>query len=549
MFVDIDSDTGLNEALDKVLSGCLPHKNYEPKLFNHIVNRVTLLFSEDEFSTKYFVFMQALNNLVKVSSVVSGFSPNFSRLNLELSLKNSVFEIINNPIVGMSDWLERNGLDSDMNIPRVSELAANKLFHMCMEYYDKLYEMANSSNDSLTLMPVLMESVRTNLIQGCVRTQVTILNSNFRWGRNTYSGSQGWIDFTDRFKIYLNNRLSVLDNLDKLVNSSTIEEQMRMRKVAKDLYKPLFNVGLKPIDEQTPITQHSYFVIVGEEGLGKTQLALHMANSLILEGKDVVYMNGESRPELLNTRLESNYLFRTTGYKVSSDIIPFIDEYEEDLQKVVNAATLDRIKPSNGGLFYNDQFSYQNFEAEVDAIMEQYPKTGAIIIDHSGLLKSIDKFSKKSTSEIMSDWSRIVIKVKNKYPISIIVLSHPGSEAKGAINKGKRPDKNPTAGTGQISKDADYVLILSQTPELKSRSLISFAFNKVRNFSSGIKPFLIKTEFGYGAFIYDESLQAYDNTNVNATIANIVESITGEDDSDNDIFDSGFEDDFSEYEG
>lgn len=539
MSIDIYDDE-LLEILDRVFSGCLPHENYNSELFTPLVTRFLGLFEEGELTDKFYVFANALNGLIKLRTAIPEFVPVFTRDILDKNLTNSVYELIFKKEVGMERWLQRNGLDSNLKIQMVAENAASKLYTNSLEYYDKLFEMKVSTNESISLLPTLMEKIIANLYRQGIRYQVEIEKGNFKWERKVYSGAMGGLDFMRDYSVYMKKRSNSLEQMEDIFVIDSIEKKQESFRVASQAFKPLCNIGIEPIDKLTPITQHSYVVLVGVEGLGKTHFAVQFANNVIENGKDVIFMTGESTKEFVNVRKEVNWLYSRKGYCINKDRLLDLESLDDPVaEKAVRSALVESLDDKYGKMRYRKTFCYDTFEAEVDDLMVRFPNTGAIILDHSGILGTSDKRNRWTMNEKVEMLSRAIIEVKKKYPIAVMLLSHPGSKAKKDIAKGYEPEENVTAYSNLPSRDADYVFILSATEEQKKQGLMELRPNKMRNFrSSGV--ILMNVDLEYSSFTFEG--------NADDALAGMDEIIESVDDEFEDEYEDEFDDEYSMYD-
>ena len=80
----------------------------------------------EEFSGPYYVLLKILTELKDLKSRFEDFSPVLTEESLSNTLEVSIADSITNPVVGMKEILEREGLPSNLEIETVKENACHK---------------------------------------------------------------------------------------------------------------------------------------------------------------------------------------------------------------------------------------------------------------------------------------------------------------------------------------------------------------------------------------------------------------------------------------
>ena len=460
----------LSSSLDYLISGTLPHENYEAEYFSSIIQNIFKLIRLEEMSMEYYVLFSALTQLKKIGSSIPEFKPHLSKEVLDTVLVSSLFDLIRRPEVRITRYLDSQGLPSDLNNELALEKAAQVLYERTMDLYDRCFEKAVPSSQALSGFSAFKEAYIRHVADEFLQVQREILEDGVRIGRVRYIGPEGWREYSRYFHSQLSMRLDAVE--DNTIHVKDIETGNELMLELTKLFEPLSEYNIRPLDNSVAIYKHRLVTIAGNEGIGKTSFSCYLAALLISKGKRVLYMHGESPKGLAYVRILCAYIRITTNKFITPDHITGKLGMSEEIEKLVRRVRLEL--DTSGNLILEKSFNYYTIYDELVSLYEEY-KFDAVFIDHSKTLSG----GRKEKEDI--DALAIALRTfKVKYPVYICVLSHLSVIAKEMLQRGKKVTSSPTRGSTTLSGESDEVFILNRTEELKRQSLIALDVYKIR---------------------------------------------------------------------
>lgn len=524
--LDILSDEYLSDSLNIAISGMLPHENYDPTLFGPILNGVLNYINLEEMYMEYYVLFSSLIQLRKLQVQVEGFEPALTEDVLSSVLESNLYDVVRNPSIRIKEWLLREGHPDNLEIETTLELAVQKLYSRTMDLYRECLSRAVPSNEALSSLPTLKSRFISNVSESSLSVQRDILENGYRYRRKFLVGPEGWLEYITMLKTDLQKRLDASD--EGTFHIDSIDKVNEIMEKVKDLYEEMGTYNIPPLDSSTPILKHRLVVISGNEGVGKTTLAIDNATRLIIGGKRVVFMVGESTEALIFAKVLSNYIYHTRDLYVTPEHIANKLEVTEEIDRVIKIASLELQQSKN--LILRNSFSYYDFYDQLSNLYETTP-FDAVFIDHSKALRGGVEESK--------DISSLAVQArdfKRDYPVSVFILSHLSTIAKEMISKGKRVDSSPTRGSSTLSGEADEVFVLFKNEKLRERNLIALDVYKTRG--PAINDLLILTmKSSVSGYEFDPTnQQTFDRSLVGAEAAlRQIEELHDEDEDDEDF--------------
>ena len=499
IYLEMIDDEGLQEPLNHLISGLLPAENYSSNFFVAILSSIDKYIKLEEFSGEYYVLMSIFRQLQRLTMSNLEYKPIVTKDSVESVVQANIYNLIRNEHVRMYDLLSINGYDSNLDIETNVEPAARLLFKKTMELYDKCMELNQDSAEAISYIPSLRESVLNNVAGQSIQIQTRILSSEFKFERKVYSGGLGWLDFSKMITSELQIRLDEEDSNGVIYLDNT-DKALALLDSLNEMFVPLAEYGLPPMDTATPMLRHRLVIICANENVGKTMFATDNVGQLLCEGRKVVFMCGENASQLALAKILANYIYKKHGVYITDQAIAHKDTLEIEKQQIIVKATVDIVE--SGLLTLVDAFSYDNFYDELVAIYEQH-EFDAVIIDHSLALNGKgDQYSNIGNLAVQAR------KFKKDYPCFIEILSHLSVLAKETLMKGKKVENSPTKGNSTLSAEADEIFILIDNEQLAKEGMLGINNYKRRNAPKVLDDMIVKKKFNVSTFEWDDSFQS-----------------------------------------
>lgn len=211
------------------------------------------------------------------------------------------------------------------------------------------------------------------------------------------------------------------------------------------------STGLKDLDEKTSGLQPSDLVIIaGRPSMGKTTLAMNMAEHAAIEAKKPVLVFSMEMPgDSLAMRMMSS-LGRIDQHRIRTGKL-----IDEDWPRVTSAVHM----LSEALLFIDDTpaLSPSEMRSRARRVAKEYGQLGLIVVDYLQLMKIPGIRSDNRTAEI-SEISRSLKSLAKELKVPVLALSQ--------LNRGleQRSDKRPVMSdlreSGAIEQDADLICFI-----------------------------------------------------------------------------------------
>ena len=530
--LNINFDEELKEILDNLISGMLPHENFDKDLFSDIYENITRYIHIDEMSLEYRILFNIFEDVLKINVITGKYEPIVTYEFLDNSLQVSLLSFIAEDGYKFKSWFEQRGVDSNFNIPSNIEDAGSVLYNEVCNLYTRCFDKKLPSTHALPYIANYRNLFLDSVARTAISSQASIIQDKLYHDGKYYKGPSDWLDFVSKMTSEIANRTN-----DELYNSSehlnSLEKIEALLAKSKTAYIPLSSYKIDPIDEATPILAHRLVAYCGIENTGKTKFACYLAANIIMDGKRVLYMCGESTKEDILNNILSNYIYKRYRRFVTPRQIAGADECSEEALRLIRIAASEF---SNLGLLVlRDSISYENLYNE---LLSEYESLGfsGIFIDHSNALTS--------TGHIATEKERIdklavdLRQFKKKYPVYIGVTSHLSVEAIAELSKtGTVREKSPTAGSSKLSKEADEVFVLSSNSDLEKQEMRALHTFKRRGGKRNLPIIILKVLFNCGEWVYDRKNQdgKVENLEVSAAYSQIEQVYLDEQDGEVDI--------------
>lgn len=497
LIVDIQQDALLQENLNKVLSGLLPHKNYNPDLFQDLLRVVTTLIEPEEMYGEYYTLVETLMKIRDIKQSIKSYKPKLTKDTLTATLISNVPDLVRNEHVQITKILEMEGHETNIEIERNFDNACNLLYSRTLELYEDCMALEITSEEAVTYVSSLKSAFITHTAQESLKVQAQILKSSVKIGRKVLAGPQDWLEYVSNIHHIINNRLQ--DEDERVLKLDSMEKSDELMERLHATHIPLANYGIPVLDDQTPMLRHRLVVVSAKENTGKTMLAVNWAINLIKNRRKVLFMCGENNFEKIQPLFISNYIYQKYGMHITPSDITNMNDLPPDICRLINIARAELME--TGCIKLIKYFDYYTLYEELVA---EYDKEAfdALIIDHTYALRGGG-----SEYERIGALARAMRQFKNDYPVFNLVLSHLSTDAKEAIIKGKRVEASPTKGNGSLAAEADEILILSDNELLAKQGLLQVQNYKRRGAEKVEDYIILKKKFNVASFIYDEKLQ------------------------------------------
>ena len=498
---NLQEDEVLRTAINRFLSSLLPHENFDTQFFTENLSIVLKYVHLDEFKMEHYFLVAALADLNKIKVATNSFEPRLTEDTFQKIVSASISSVISRPELGVTEWLQYEGLDTNLTIPSVRDEVCQKVFVRCVELYRECYEMAVPSDQVMNGEPELRAAFIAHVGTQSINTQMEIVQGKLRLGRKTYSGFSDWLSYTKKMTAEIDNRLSESESQNTMKIDS-LEGSYELLRSLQDLLVPIADYGIPELDQYTPILRHRLVVVVGKENIGKTKFAIDKAVNVIMAGGKVAYMCGESVKASIFADVMINFIYKTYGRIIRPEHLTAPEACPDDVRKMIGMSV--DLMVTNGSLVLCDAFNYATLQSEMENLYDQ-TKFDMIVIDHSCAL--VGTYGDGSLSAKVEHLAYVCRDFKKKFPVCVMVTSHPSSLAKDSAKKGNATQDSPTKGSQNLSTEADEVLYLRDNETLIKQNLILLENTKRRNAGRIVEPVILQKKFEVNAFIYDASLQ------------------------------------------
>lgn len=537
--VDILQDEGLQKVVNTLISGMLPHRKYSPEYFASILNNTFSYVKLEEFSMEYYVLLKALNELNKIHSDFIDYAPMLTK-NIFLGIVEvSADELLTNPCVRIKEYLDYNGLNTNFDNPSTREMAMQKIYSRCSELYDTCFNLEQPSNTAENFIPSYRAAFIAHMGFQSIRVQNAIITSSIQIGRRVYSGFSDWLSYASSSSAEINERLKDVEQQQSLMVVDTLEKVDDMSKELSSTFISIAPWGIPELDGDgieagTPILRHRLVVIVGSVNVGKSIFCKDTTTTAIINGNaKVLYMYGEGARAAVWGDLLVNYIYKKFHKFVTVQMLADEGSMDDEIKKIVDLAKIELYQ--SGTVALREAYSYDNLYQELEDDYKKY-RFDVVIIDHSLALKS----GGKTNMENVHNLAIACRDFKRKYPVCIIVTSHPSAAAKDFLSKDlKVPgDVAATKESSTLEAEADELFILRENETLIKQDLVALENKKRRNAPRLRENVLLSKMFDVCHFVYDESLQA-DSSRESLTAEQALRDIDaayGEDSDDDDYY-------------
>ena len=516
VLMSVDFDEHLREVIFDVFSCLIPKDDCEDfkhetafRYFNEL-NKVLLL---EETEGDIWIIYYALMRMSEIKTFSSDFEFILDLRSFQKSLESNVQDLIMNNKDRFEGYLKNNGYNSDLDTQKSVDDAVDFVYSSSIKMFKEIQNNDIDVNDALKYIDILKDTILTMLSKkSLIIGSAIISGEGTKVGKKYYKGVKDYVEYTKSVPSMISSRftdyLSAKRNTVSLTDLATFKsfQSDNTTKIAK-----LFNIGWEPLDEVFSICTGDLITLIGDEGVGKTNTAIHILMRNIMAGHDVLMMTGESSITKIIYMCLSNYIYNMTEYMFTwKELLNYLDESEED-QRLIEMWSEDFFtNPNIGRLHLVQSLNYEDFDVKIKEYLSRYPNISLIVIDHTDRLNSTgdltdDGYLRDKKAKVDYLYKK-EIQLKQQYDIALLNLAHSSSEAEKAGVKGKAMGVRIGATSSATTKDADFVFYLSKDPSLDD-GFIKWSCKKVRDYDDGIRPFVLKRIFEVSELEYDVGYQ------------------------------------------
>jgi len=233
-----------------------------------------------------------------------------------------------------------------------------------------------------------------------------------------------------------------------IVNSMTaLKDFYEYRQKFDDNPEGMFvRTGIDDVDKALGggLVNTGFYVLAARPGIGKTTLALQIADNLAMRGRPVLFVSLEMPVE----QLTAKRLARETGVNYSGLMMRALTE--EDYTKIAKASNILAKFP-----FMANRKMCATV-AQIEVMARQVKDLRLIVVDYLGLVRPAEK--RGSRYEEMTETSAALKSLAVRLKVPILCLAQLNRESMN--EKGKRPRLHHFLDSGAIEQDADGVMLL-----------------------------------------------------------------------------------------
>lgn len=497
-------DEGLTSVLNKVVSGLLPHDDYDADNFNTLYFALKSVLPIESVRGLHYAIYFVFEKYAALCSVVgaNNFKIKLTRERFDSAMANNLPDMILQPQLEIDRLMEEEGKSSDLQIPAVQQEIMASIYERVMELYDECFDMEQSFDDAMSALVDLKVAVQSNMIETSMGMQRTILSTGMRYGRKFYQGTLGWLEFTQ----LIARELSEMQHIgDEDLVCDNISVLSKIDKAVEEVHEPLGEYGIPVIDDFTPILKHRFAVLVAKENTGKTKVVSRIIASLLRNGVKCFFACGESSKEVVEMQIVSSYIRQEYGMYFPVPCLngKGFEQLSDEDKQLVSAA---KARVATSGLSISTDTEYDS----VTSKFTHYYSMGyeAFFIDHS---QSLRGRKGRKIGDLVTSLALDCRDFKRDYPVYVMLTSQPSSNLKDLLQKDQTKDlqMSPTAQSAAPSQEADELFILNDTEYLKRQGLLQWITYKRRDAAKPDSVY-IKKEFNVSNYVYDQKYQSAD---------------------------------------
>ena len=486
------------ELLNKILSGLLPHENYDNHESDKLQNELFKTLLKEEVFGLYHMFYLIFENLnkIKVRYADTNTILTVNRDTFCSVLESYIPKCIYRPDFNAKLYFNQQGIEIDLNNPDDFHRAVDIVYSDALDLYDELFNLAIPTEDAFNYLMPLKESLKVSLMERCMNIEAMILKSSINISGRTFSGPEDCMYIRNLHQTEMNSRFVSEDDISERELDLTKAKNLEIYKSENpNKVIPLANLGYEPVDKLFPLRTQDIVSVIADEGVGKTRLVVDWAHTLLTAGKNILVVTGETDILKFNTMITLDHIFRKERKTITFDeyndrtLIPHrtLDELEE-INVLINGYEKDLLENKEyGKIILKQNVSYEKFYDYVKMKVIQ-DNIDVVIVDHVAVMKSDGSMTTDgllNNNKKRIDWLYKMEDVLTKeLNLCFINTVHTQTEASKAIMQGKVTGVRIAGESSATTKYSTLVVLLRTTPELKNQSIYILEFRKVRDYQA-----------------------------------------------------------------
>lgn len=484
------------EPIDNIISCLLPHENFDVDEAKGVIEELSRTLPVEETSGVYFIFLTIIDRLSVTRLYMKNRSTVLSREVFEHAVLGGLRDILLLEDFDAVTFFGEYSKNYDLSIPTQFEDATAFAYSVLMEKYDELFEKAIPTQQGLSWLTILKQNLNYALTAKMLSVAAATLTEGRQQGRTVSRGPDEARKFLTEALADVNSRVQ---NIFSDTNSRFTETSITSLEVSKMFdeknrikARPLYYMGVDPIDDVMPVRTQDIVTIVADEGIGKTRFAIDQAYRAIRAGVNVLYICGETAQIKIKKSIESAHCYslyqlqlRWSEVDDPSTITDISTEALEELQIKINAAQADLYENKDyGRIIFEQSATYENFLETIKGMKDKH-SIDLVIVDHvlaltsDGSVTTLGRLNTKSMRvSYLYECEDILVKECN---IAFLNTSHPSSITSKDLKEGRSPGARSGAESSDSTKYSSVVCVLNNTPELRKQDIVLMYITKLRD--------------------------------------------------------------------
>lgn len=527
------------ELLDKIFSGILPHDTFNVDVAADILEELGKVLRFRELYGIYYAMWKIIRNLQLVKMYRKNYDSVLNSETFEKAITVGLNDLIIKPAFDAKRFFQDYGKSFDLSIPKELKAAIDFTYSTMMDKYEEMEEMAVPSSEALSTITLLKADMKQSMATMAVTLQGQVLTNGVFYDGKTYHGFDDWVRFNSMIHNEITTRFGS-DDIEKRHQFNSIrnyEDSLKYDKEHRTNVRPLWYMGFEPVDSRFPIRSQDIFVLIADEGVGKTRFVIDQAYRAMKTGNNVVFIAGETECYKIKKGLESRHIWdkykKQFSYTELDD--PMVlnpeggngkspEEVKSELMAIIHAGQVDLYENKDyGSIRFVQNICYEDIEQQ---LKDEYNKEkfDVVFIDHVGALDYnghwVNGEKLSSAHERITHLFKVEDRLVKELNIAFFNTSHTSTDATQNIRKGKKTGVRAGAEASATTKYASFAALLTQSEDLRKGDQVLLEFLKVRDWEPLNYPIVLNRRGVTNCHEYIEGMQYLVNgeSEVNADI-------------------------------
>lgn len=519
--IDVSINSEICLMLDNVISGMLPHENFNSDMISECISELVLTVLPDELYGFYYVIYTMFDNMKHFSTMRHTKSIELTKDIFDKSLKTEITSLILDSNFDSKRFFSEYGKSFNLEIPKEKENATDAAYSICIEKYDELFELKYKTENIFNEFSILKNELKKIYCIASVNAGAMVLTNGENERGEIKSGSDVYINYMESVFAAINERFSIIEskaeNPTVKLNSYEDAEEFRSNNIVSLRY--IYTSHISQIAENFSYRAQDIVTYVANEGVGKTTYIVGEVYDGLTQGQNVLFYTGETATIKISAMIESIHIFKMYGLRFSVDDLINTDNivdtraYTRDrLIEMINSARIDLYNNEKyGKLSLNQSFAYAH---AMEAISNEFAtrQYDIVVIDHTAAMdRTMDeaayRLGLKDKRTCIDHLMYCEDKLVKKYNCMFINTSHTSNDSERDIAKGKDVGSRITGNSSDISKYSTHIWLIKTNIELEKNNRRVLEHNKVRDHAKILVPIVVDREIGVPYFTYNAEHQ------------------------------------------